>query len=62
MQLDTTPKQIDIFFLLFQNLKNYTLKKKIDEHDFLSYTKHYLSTKKLGPDDDAYLGWGSSKI
>ena len=62
MQLDTTPKQIDIFFLLFQNLKNYTLKKKIDEHDFLSYTKHYLSKKKLAPDDDAYLCWGSSKI
>ena len=32
------------FFLLFQYLKNYIFKKN-DEHGFLSYIKHYLSTK-----------------
>ena len=29
-----------------------------DEHGFLSYAKHYLSTNKLAAGDDAYLGWG----
>ena len=29
-----------------------------DEHGFLSYVKHYLSTNKLAAGDDAYLGWG----
>ena len=28
--------------------------KKIDEHGFLSYTKHYFSPKKIAVDDDAY--------
>ena len=29
---------------------------------FLSYAKHYLSTKKLPASNDAYLGWDWSKI
>ena len=32
-----------------------------DEHGFLRYAQHYLSTKKLAAGDDAYLGWGWSK-
>ena len=42
-------------FLLFQYLKNYTFKEN-DKHGFLSYVKHYLTTKTLGSGDDAYLG------
>ena len=39
------------------------LKKKNDDHSFLSYTKPYLSAKKkTAADDDVYLGWGWSKI
>ena len=35
------------YFLLFQHLKKFTLFLKKDEHGFLSYTKHYLTTKSL---------------
>ena len=49
------------FFFTFPISKELNFQKKNDEHGFLSYIKHYLS-KKSAADDDAYLGWGWSKI
>ena len=45
-------------FITFAISKELCIFLKNGEHSFLSYTKHYLSTKKLAADYDAYLSCG----
>ena len=49
---------VTIYFFTFPTSKELYIFLKKDDHSFLSYTKHYLSAKKLAADNDAYLGWG----